>query len=134
MAADALTSVLAIVALLVAKYTGALWMDPAMGVVGAIIVLRWSIGLARDTGRVLLDLQAAPALLDAIRSSVESAPVDRIADLHVWSIGPGLWAAELVVISTAALTPEPYRARLPGTLNLVHVTIEVRVSAGPFIP
>lgn len=133
-AADALTSVLAIVALLVAKYTGALWMDPAMGVVGAIIVLRWSIGLARVTGQVLLDGQAAPAFIEAIRSSVESAPVDRIADLHVWSIGPGLWAAELVVVSTSALAPDEYRARLPHSLNLVHVTIEVRSSAVRFSP
>lgn len=133
-AADALTSVLAIVALLVAKYTGALWVDPAMGVVGAIIVLRWSIGLAQDTGRVLLDLQAEPALINAIRTSVESAPAERVSDLHVWSIGPGLWAAELVVIAAGALSSEQVRARLPRTLNLVHVTIEVRALTEPFAP
>lgn len=133
-AADALTSVLAIVALLVAKYTGALWVDPAMGVVGAIIVLRWSVGLAQDTSRVLLDLQADPALMAAIRASVESEPAERVSDLHVWSIGPGLWAAELVVISSAALSAAQVRARLPRNLNLVHVTIEVRNSARPIAP
>lgn len=123
--ADALTSVLAIVALLVAKYTGALWVDPAMGVVGAIIVLRWSIGLGLDTGRVLLDRQADAKLIEAIRASIER-PGDRVADLHVWSIGPGLWAAELVVVSEQVLPPDGYRLRLPHALNLVHVIVEVR--------
>src|SRR5690606_28247782 len=94
--ADALTSVLAIFALLSGKYLGFGWMDPAMGIVGAALVSRWSIGLLRDTAGVLLDRQAPEDVRRRIRAAMERHG-DRVCDLHVWSVGPGIYAAEISV-------------------------------------
>lgn len=123
--ADTLTSLLAIFALLAAKYFGAVWMDPLMGVVGALLVSRWSWGLLKSTSLVLLDRQAPEHVLQDIRSSVESGGDARVTDLHVWSIGPGIHAAILAVISEQTSNPDAYRARLPEGHGLVHVSIEV---------
>lgn len=100
--ADALTSVLAIFALLAAKYFRQTWLDPAMGIVGAILVARWSVGLLRQSGNVLLDAQAPDAVLDEIRVAIERLPETTIVDLHVWSIGTGRRAA---IIAIEAATP-----------------------------
>ena len=97
--ADALTSLLAIVALFSGKYLGMVWMDPAMGVVGACLVGRWAYGLLRVSGRTRLDRQAPASVQDAIRRSLEGFRDTRVVDLHVWSIGPGLFAAEISVVS-----------------------------------
>ncbi|MCW8956182.1 MAG: CDF family Co(II)/Ni(II) efflux transporter DmeF [Gammaproteobacteria bacterium] len=123
--ADALTSVLAIVALLAAKYYGVIWMDPLMGIVGAILVSRWSLGLVRTTSDVLLDKQAAVELQEKVRQVIEQQQVNRIMDLHVWSIGPGIYAAEIVILSAEPKGPDYYRSLLPQGLGLVHITIEV---------
>jgi len=124
--ADALTSVLAIAALLAAKYFGQTWLDPFMGVVGAILVARWSMGLLRDSGRVLLDRQASDAVLSKIRESIEGPnSKDKVADLHVWSIGPGRRAAIIAIETASPHDLEDCRARLPQNLGLQHVTIEV---------
>jgi cation diffusion facilitator family transporter len=85
--ADALTSILAIIALLAAKYYGANWMDPMMGIVGAVLVARWSYGLICDSARVLLDRQANASLIDALRASIEREASNRVTDLHCWSVG-----------------------------------------------
>ncbi len=92
--ADALTSILAIAALLAGKYFGANWLDPAMGIVGAILVTRWSYGLIRDSSQVLLDRQADEHQLTELRESIEGASSDRVSDLHIWSIGHGIYAAD----------------------------------------
>lgn len=123
--ADALTSILAIGALLSGKLLGLAWLDPAMGIVGAGLVTHWSVGLLRSTSRVLLDRQAPEAVLDAVRERLEAAGA-RVADLHVWSIGPGIRAAEIVVVAPGLHRPEEYRALLPGDLGVVHATVEVR--------
>ncbi|KGE03389.1 CDF family Co(II)/Ni(II) efflux transporter DmeF [Pseudohaliea rubra] len=128
--ADALTSLLAIVALLAGKYLGLAWMDPAMGIVGALLVARWSIGLLRDTSHTLLDRQAPDALCQRLRDAVESRGHDRVADLHLWSIGPGLHAAELAVVTHDALTPDDVKARLPKELRVVHATVEIHRCPG----
>ena len=122
--ADALTSLLAIVALLAGKYLGMIWMDPAMGIVGAVLVSRWAWGLLRDSSSTLLDRQAPDTVLDAIRRSVESLGDSRVADLHVWSIGPGLFAAEVAVVSHEPEEPSAYKELL-AEAGLVHVTVEV---------
>ena len=122
--ADALTSVLAIAALLSGKYLGWNWMDPAMGIVGALLVARWSLGLIRQTSAVLLDRQDDEAA-EAIREALESDGKTHVTDLHVWSIGPGLYAAEIVICDAEPDQPATYKARLPATLGLVHVIIEV---------
>lgn len=127
--ADATTSVLAIVALLTAKHLGLTWMDPLMGVVGAGLVARWSVGLLRDTGGILLDRQAPPEVLDSVRRALESGG-DRVADLHVWSVGPGLLAASVSVVSPDPQPPEHYKDRLPAGLGVVHATVEVHPSGG----
>jgi len=122
--ADALTSVLAIFALLFGKYLGQQWLDPFMGLVGATLVVRWSWGLLRSSARVLLDLQAPDAVRGAIRTSIESEGDNRVSDLHVWSVGPGIYAAEIAIVSSRPLDPDDYYKLLPGDLGLVHVTVE----------
>ncbi|WP_019528871.1 CDF family Co(II)/Ni(II) efflux transporter DmeF [Dasania marina] len=123
--ADALTSVLAIVALIAAKYYGYVWMDPLMGVVGAILIARWSYGLLRTTSAVLLDKQAPKLLREEIRTALESDEDTRVSDLHVWSIGPEIYSALITVVADKPVTPDEYKSRLPQTLGLVHVTVEV---------
>ena len=124
--ADALTSVLAIVALLVGRSYGWLWADPAMGVVGALVIARWSWGLIRDAGGVLLD---APAEGPQVRQEIEdilAATGDTLKDQHVWQIGPGHFAA---IVSVASATPQPaqhYKALLLPVHELSHVTVEVQ--------
>ena len=127
--ADAVTSLLAIVALLAGKYMGAMWLDPVMGIVGAALVTRWSYGLIRDTSRVLLDSQADDDRVLALRESIEEPSQDCVADLHIWSIGHGIFAAELVVVSNDPKTPDHYKSLIPAKLNIVHVTVEVQQSA-----
>jgi len=129
--ADALTSVLAIAALLAGKYVGWNWMDPLMGMVGATLVARWSVGLLRTSAAVLLDHQAPKELREGITKALERVEGDRVADLHVWSIGPGIWAAELVVVTDAPQPADHYKARLPDELHLVHVSVEVHRCPGP---
>ncbi|WP_431854579.1 CDF family Co(II)/Ni(II) efflux transporter DmeF [Azospirillum sp.] len=121
---DALTSVLAIVALLGAKHFGAVWLDPVMGMVGAVLVAAWSRGLLAQTARVLLDRQAPEAVRERVRAALEQGD-DRVADLHVWSIGPGTYAAVISLVSYAPRSPEDYHARIPAHLAIRHVSIEV---------
>ena len=122
--ADALTSVLAIFALLFGKYLGQQWLDPSMGLVGATLVVRWSWGMIRSSARVLLDLQAPDEVLGAIRKAIESEEDNRVSDLHVWSVGPGIYAAEIAIVSSRPLDPDDYYKLLPEELGLVHVTVE----------
>jgi len=127
--ADALTSVLAIFALLAGKYLGQQWLDPFMGLVGATLVVRWSWGLLRSSARVLLDMQAPEEVGEAIRRAIESEGDNRISDLHVWSVGPGIYAAEIAIVSSRPLDPDSYYNILPGDLGLVHVTVETHLCA-----
>lgn len=124
--ADALTSFLAIFALLAGKYLGQAWLDPFMGVVGAALVVRWSWGLLRSSAHVLLDMQAPRELREEIRKAIESDGDNRISDMHVWSVGPGLYAAEIALVSSRPSDPDEYSRLLPGKLGLVHVTVETR--------
>ena len=123
--ADALTSILAIVALLAGKFYGAAWLDPVMGFVGAALVTRWSYGLIKDSSRVLLDKEASADMAIELRQSIEGDSSDRIADLHLWSIGHGIFAAEVVIVSDDPATPDHYKSLIPDHLNVVHATIEI---------
>lgn len=122
--ADALTSVFAIVALLLGRSYGWLWADPVMGVVGALVIVRWSWGLIRDAGGVLLD--AAPEG-EEVKEEIKQALAesgDEITDLHVWQIGPGHFAA---IVSLASMTPKDsqiYKAMLSHIHELSHITLE----------
>ena len=122
--ADALTSVLAIVALLAGKYAGWNWMDPAMGIVGAILITRWSWGLLKATSRVLLDQQQT-GIQQGVKRAVECGDT-RVSDLHVWSIGPNLYAAIVAVVTHDPQPPGHYRDRIQtDNASLVHVTVIV---------
>lgn len=125
--ADALTSLLAIVALLSAKYFGWVWMDPIMGVVGALLVARWSYGLLGTTASVLLDRQAPEKLQEIIREAVEQDGDSRVTDLHVWSIGPGIYSAQIALVAHNPSAPDEYKDRIPKSAGLVHVAIEVHI-------
>ena len=127
--ADALTSLLAIGALVAAKYFGANWMDPAMGIVGAVLVARWSWGLIRGTSRVLLDRQVGDAVLGRIRSALTERALEPV-DLHVWEIGPGYRAAIVAVRAVDALDPEEVKNLIPEDLGISHITVEIH--AVPF--
>lgn len=123
--ADVLTSVLAIGALLIAKYLGFVRADPIVGIVGALLVARWSVGLLKATSNVLLDRQGPSQVADVIRASIESDEDSRVTDLHVWSIAPGLYAAIVTVVAGSPASPDVYKARLPRDLGLAHVSVEV---------
>jgi len=123
--ADALTSLLAIFALLAGKYYALNWMDPLMGIVGAILVAQWSVGLLRTSGAVLLDRQGPQELQHAIREGIETDSDDRVVDLHLWSIGPNIFAVELAIVSDAPQSPDHYKHRLPKNMGLAHVNVEV---------
>jgi cation diffusion facilitator family transporter len=124
---DALTSVLAIVALLGAKYFKLNWMDPLMGVVGAILVVRWSIGLIQATVRVLLDHQIPMEVQQRIIRKLENYKDTRVSDLHIWSIGPGIYSAEIGVVTKYPEPPGNYKAMIPEDTGVVHSTVEVHL-------
>jgi Co/Zn/Cd efflux system component len=91
-----------------------------------VLVTHWSIGLLRQTASVLLDRQCPPETEEAMRTAIESDGATRVVDLHVWSIGPGIFAAVIGVVGPAGLQPDAVKDRLPRDLGLVHVTVEVR--------
>src|SRR5207253_1992208 len=106
--ADAMTSVLAIAGLLAARYFGWTWADPAIGVVGALVIAHWSWGLIRGSGAILLDAAPNRNLADAIRRKIEVGD-DRITDLHIWRLGPGHHAAIVSLVSDAPQPVEHYK-------------------------
>ena len=123
--ADALTSVLAILALIAGRYLDWVWLDPAMGIVGAIVIARWSLSLMRDTAAVLLDT-TDPALEAEVREHVEAPGDVHITDLHVWRVGPEAHAAIVSVTGPVAVDCADIRSRLAPVHELAHVTVECR--------
>jgi cation diffusion facilitator family transporter len=122
--ADALTSVLAIVALLAGRFYGWSWLDPVMGVVGALVIAQWSWRLIRTAGATLLDAVADQTLARSIRERIEVGE-DRVTDLHLWRLGPGHAGLIVSVVSDAPQSPDAYKQRLSGIEGLSHVTVEV---------
>ena len=125
--ADSATSVLAIIALCGGLLYGWSWLDPVMGVVGAIVVAIWACGLIVQTGKVLLDREMDHPVVDEIRSVIETAAAGtRVTDLHVWRVGKNVYSCALTVVTSApALTPAVIRERLGVHEEIVHSTIEV---------
>jgi cation diffusion facilitator family transporter len=123
--ADALTSFFAIGALLAGKYWGAAWLDPAMGVVGSVLVARWSWGLLRDTSGVLLDHQGPEDLRARVREAIEADGDGKVSDLHVWALGDRHFAGIVAVVAHEPLAAHEYKARVPAELGIAHLTVEV---------
>ena len=121
--ADALTSVLAIVALLGGRYLGWVWLDPVMGLVGATVIAVWSWSLMRDTASVLLDAHESH-LEEEIREFVEGPGDARITDLHVWRVGPGAHAA---IVAVKGIDGDTVRSRLHEVHEIAHLTVEHRI-------
>lgn len=123
--ADALTSVLAIVALLTGKYMGIIWIDPVMGIVGAIVILHWSYGLIKESSSVLLDHSVDVATFEKISQTLDKRNTI-INDIHVWKIASTHQAAILSVSSPSPLSTEEYKELLSEFLpQLSHVSVEV---------
>ena len=120
--ADALTSVLAIAALVAGRFLGWVWLDPAIAIVGALIIARWSWTLMRQTAAVLLDT-ADMRLLERIKAAIEEGGDAKVTDLHVWRIGPGAHAA--IVSAAGPASCEELRRRLSAVGGLAHLTIEI---------
>ncbi|WP_442514036.1 CDF family Co(II)/Ni(II) efflux transporter DmeF [Pseudomonas promysalinigenes] len=128
--ADAATSVLAIIALLAGKFWGASWLDPVMGLVGALLVALWARGLLRDTGRVLLDAEMDAPVVEEIREVVAELPVPAtLTDLHVWRVGKDQYACILSLATQAALSADSVRQALGVHEELAHITVEVNALA-----
>jgi len=124
--ADAATSVLAIVALLAGKFWGAGWLDPVMGLVGAVLVAVWAKGLLRDTGRVLLDAEMDAPVVKEIQEVVAQLPVPAtLTDLHVWRVGKDQYACILSLATGGKLEADTVRQALAVHEELAHVTVEV---------
>jgi cation diffusion facilitator family transporter len=127
--ADAATSVLAILALLVAMSSQWVWVDPLVGIVGSAVIGSWAYGLIHQSGAVLLDAASDKAVEDEIRERLETDG-DRITDLHLWQIGPGHRAAVVSIVSHRPLAPAAYKRRLADVPHLSHVTVEVEHCPG----
>ncbi|WP_310596583.1 CDF family Co(II)/Ni(II) efflux transporter DmeF [Aeromonas aquatica] len=123
--ADAATSVLAIFALVGGMLWGADWLDPLMGIVGAVLVAVWAKGLLRDTGLVLLDAEMDAPVVEEIREVIGDLPSTEIRDLHVWRVGQGQYAGVLSLLMEEPVPARQIRERLAIHEELVHLTIEI---------
>ena len=122
---DALTSVAAIIALLGGKLFGWGWLDPAMGIIGALVILVWARGLLRDTAKALLDREMDDPLVGKVREALERVPDTEVTDLHLWRVGRSQYSCILSVVTHQPHTADRYKAALQPFAQLVHSTAEV---------
>ena len=122
--ADAAVSVLVIIGLILAKTFGWLWMDPLAGIIGALVIASWALGLIRDTGSILLDMNPDRAMAEKLRSTIENDG-DTLADLHLWRLGPGHLGAILCIGTDKNRAPDYYKTKLARFHALSHLTVEV---------
>ncbi|HEY1547830.1 MAG TPA: CDF family Co(II)/Ni(II) efflux transporter DmeF [Kofleriaceae bacterium] len=123
--ADALTSILAIGALIAGKYAGLWFFDPAMGLVGGAVITWWAVGLCRQASRQLLDVVSSPTCERVVRDKLEAIDDVRIADLHVWDLGPGRRSCIVSIVTARPREVEEYRRAVLDGLDVAHLTIEV---------
>lgn len=132
--ADALTSVLAIAALLTGKYFGWVWMDACMGLVGSVLIARWSWGLIRDTSGILLDGGPDRRTLQRVRTAIEADADNQIVDLHIWRVGPKDFAAIISVVTHQPQDPQHYKDLVAAIPGFGHITVEVNRCPGDACP
>lgn len=123
--ADAMTSLLAITALTTGKFLGWTWLDPFMGIVGALVITRWAYSLLKDTSPILLDGSIDEDYITDITEVIEKDMDNRISDIHVWKVGPADFAAIISIVTHYPQEMEHYRDLLKNFSALSHVTIEV---------
>jgi cation diffusion facilitator family transporter len=128
--ADALTSLLAIVALVAGKALGWVWMDPIMGIVGAIIITKWAHGLLLDTGKILLDRDVDQDAIAEIRNVIETDSDNRVSDIHVWRVGPRHLSVIISLVTHYPKPPEHYKKLLAAYDDISHLTVEVNACEG----
>lgn len=128
--ADALTSVLAIVALLAGKYYDWVWLDTVMGFVGATVILVWAVGLIRDTSPILLDQSIDSGYAAEIKAVLEQDGECRVVDLHIWPVSANHYAAIIGLVTQHPKPPQHYKRLLLGFHKLDHVTVEVNCCVG----
>jgi cation diffusion facilitator family transporter len=128
--ADALTSVLAIAALTLGKFFGWNWLDPLMGIVGALVITRWSYGLLMETSGILLDKNIDKEIITSIQDRIELEADNRVADIHVWRLGPKDYGAILSLVTHFPKDPAHYKKLLHDFDQLAHITIEVNQGQG----
>ncbi len=127
--ADAFTSVLAIAALLAAKNFGWNLLDPAAGILGAILILKWSVSLLRETSGILLEREMDSPLVEAIRAKMEEDGETRVSDMHLWKVGQDKYACIVSLVTAKNCPLADYKARLQGFRELVHITVELNPCA-----
>lgn len=125
--ADALTSILAIFALIAREFWGLMWIDPVMGLIGAAVIMRWSYGLVCETSSILLDRTADRQTKLAIVNAIEEDSNNSVSDLHVWKIGQDRISAMVSLLSDRPQQPEYYKKLLAGIPSVSHLSIEVAV-------
>jgi cation diffusion facilitator family transporter len=123
--ADAMTSVFAIAALLGGKFLGWNWLDPVMGIAGAILVIRWTFSLLKDTGAILLDKEANSSVTERIRTALEADGDTRISDLHVWKVGMDKYSCIISIVASNPRDLKYYRQLLHSQEGLAHITVEI---------
>lgn len=128
--ADAITSALAIVALLLGKQFGLTWLDPATGVIGSVVIMKWSADLLRLTGSELLDAGAGEEAEHKIRRALNEYGDVTVLDLHVWPMGQGRFSGIVTIESDGSRPVEAYRGRILDTVYLSHLTVELRTREG----
>jgi cation diffusion facilitator family transporter len=126
--ADALTSVLAIIALLAGKFFGWVFLDPVIGIVGALVISKWSFGLLKDTSAILLDRGVDQEMVEKIKTAIEQDSDNRVSDIHVWIVGSHQLSTIISIVTHFPKDPEHYKNLLTGFKDLVHVTVEVNKS------
>jgi cation diffusion facilitator family transporter len=129
--ADAFTSVLAIAALAGGLWWGLGWLDPAVALLGAVVIGRWAVGVLRQSSGALVDASAPPRLAQQIRALIEGDGDAKLADLHVWQVGPEAYAAAASIVADHPQPCDAYAQRLQALATLKHATVEVHRCTGP---
>ena len=123
--ADALTSIFAITALIIAKLFNLGFLDPFIGILSSILIFRWSYLLLRDTSSILLDKDNNQELIKKIKNSIENDDDSRIADIHLWRVGQDKYSCILSIVAHKPKTLNQYKADLQAIHGLAHISVEI---------